>query len=189
MANEILQTDGVSAAFLGLGAANGAPGQSDIGPVMKGEAPGRTPSARRASDGEWPDDLSKLIDEAKTRALRRNFVEVEYAHALSKLAIACYGRKVGPGSAIDAAASALGVSRQALQPYGLISMCWTSEQLHEWVDRCASSGHALTPSHLLLLARLPRSLRIYWLERLVDSWADVRELRKQLRKKLPRTSE
>jgi hypothetical protein len=138
-----------------------------------------------APDGEAPprDDLEQLVDDALCAANELRFAHSEYAYRLAVLARAATGRRLHTGSAIDACARALGIRRQTLQPYAILTLRWKPDELRALFKRPGANGKPLSTSHLLLLARLPRSEREYWVERALTDGMEVHELRARLRKR------
>ena len=132
---------------------------------------------------DLPDDLRALVEEAERADRAVGAAEAHLVHCLAELSRAAQGRHVTGGSAIEACAAALGISRQTLQPLALIASRWGAAELREMFQRRGTRGRSMTASHMVLLARLPREQRAFWTERSLDGEVDVRELRRALGRK------
>jgi hypothetical protein len=130
----------------------------------------------------WKDDIARLVDEALRAANDLRRAHSEYAYRLAVLARAATGRRLSKGSAIEECARALGIRRQTLQPYSILTLRWKPEELRVLFGRPGANGRALSTSHLLLLARLPKSERDHWVERTLTEGLEVHELRARLRR-------
>lgn len=127
-----------------------------------------------------PSELSSLVAEVRAAARAANKAEAEYVCQLALLARAAYGRRAAGGDAMTVCAKAVGLTRQTLQPFVRIALCWTKDELCDLLAGGDPNGRALTSSHLAALARLPRSKRAHWTERALTEGMHVRELRKRV---------
>jgi hypothetical protein len=134
----------------------------------------------RPTATELPAELRDAVADALRTGSRLRLSETEYAYRMAVVARAATGHRVAVGSAMEACARALGVSRRTLQMYAPIAVRWTNDQFHALRRRRGPRGNALLMSHLLLIAPLTRQEREHWTERVLVEELDVRELRNRI---------
>src|ERR1700730_6956325 len=143
-------------------------GRRKLGSVPSG---GETPAL--------PADLHHCVADARRAAVALRLAEAENAYRLALLVGAATGRRLGhEGSAIEACAKMLGVARSTLQPFAIIAVCWSPQELRTLFGY---GDRSLSVSHLLIAARLPRPARDQWLERVHAERLGVHEFRRRLK--------
>jgi len=129
-----------------------------------------------------PEDLQRHVDAVRKAAYAVSSAETEYVCCLATLAQVAAHRRLSSGSAADACAHALGITRQTLQPYSLLLTRWEPEELRALLSRRNVHGRPLSLSHLLELARLPAAMRARWIERTLAEGLDAHALRAAIRR-------
>jgi DNA-binding response OmpR family regulator len=143
------------------------------------EASARQRRTRRSGTpgGEdLPEDLRELVGGVLSTAVELGTKESEYAYRLALLARAANGRRLDGRSATGACADAVSVSRQTLRLYASVAARWEPEDLPALLRRRDCKGRPLTTSHLVAIARAPRSSRDELTERALRDGLDVRQL-------------
>jgi CheY-like chemotaxis protein len=125
-----------------------------------------------------PADLRALAEDVLDSFAKERDLEAEQAYRLALLAKAAFAHRSPRGSAIEACARAVGLSRQTLQPYAIVASRWSAPELkHLLAERRNANGEPISISHLVVLAKLPRPARDTWLERVFAEGLTVRQLR------------
>ena len=139
----------------------------------------QAPSTSHAASNvpELPEDLRELVEHARAAGSAVRIAQAEYAYRLSLLALRAAGHRLGCVAAISAAATALGISRQTLQPYAVLAARWAPEDLRALFKLRTTHGRPLSVTHFLVLARLPRSKRDALIARALREGLDARTLR------------
>ncbi|HSY21881.1 MAG TPA: hypothetical protein VK841_07195 [Polyangiaceae bacterium] len=108
--------------------------------------------------------------------------EAQYILRMAEVARAARRGGAADESSINHCARALGISRQTLQPYAIVALRWTAQDLRDLFERRDCHGRPISLSHLLVLARLPLADRSRWIEVVLAEGTPVHELRARLRK-------
>jgi DNA-binding NarL/FixJ family response regulator len=138
--------------------------------------------AGREKHAELADELHALVEDVCDAAAEVLFVDAEYVFRMAVLAQKAYGAADDGDPQFAACARAVGLSRQALQPYVLVAKRWTREELRVLLaERRNVLGKPMSVSHLHLLARLPRHAREEWVERVFSEGLTVSGLQQLLR--------
>jgi hypothetical protein len=112
---------------------------------------------------------------------RMHAAEADYALRMAAVARAARRGGAGANSAVRQCASALGITRQTLQPYALVAMRWTHAELRSLFERHDCHGRRMSLSHLLILCRLPLAERRRRAEETLSEGLAVHELRRRVR--------
>lgn len=132
----------------------------------------------RSTESDLSPPLNHLVQDVLDTNAEALSLEAERAYRMALLARGAYG----DGRQFAASAKAVGLSRQALQPYILVASRWTSEELRSLLaERRNADGKPISVSHLQLMARLPRRARAEWVERVFAESLTVSELQELLR--------
>jgi hypothetical protein len=125
--------------------------------------------------------MHELVVAAVEAGARLHAAEAEYAFRMAAVARAARRGGATESSAVRACASALGITRQTLQPYALIGMRWTPEELRSLLERHDCNGRRISLSHLLILSRLSHAERQRRTEEVFAEGLAVHELRERIR--------
>ena len=161
----------------------GMNGTTDLGAETEAEAclHPRGPVGK----GECPDQLFAAVAQAEASL---HAAEAEYALRMAAVARAARRGGAGARSAVRACASALGITRQTLQPYALVAMRWKEAELRSLLERQDCNGRCISLSHLLILCRLPLAERQRRTEETFREGLAVHRLRERIRAgRAPRT--
>jgi hypothetical protein len=138
-------------------------------------------SARTAETSDGTALLQDLVAGVQQAISTLREAEAQYVLRMADVARAARRGGAADESSIDRCASALGISRQTLQPYAIIALRWTARDLRDLFGRRDSHGRPISLSHLLVLARLPQADRSHWIEVVLAEGMPVHELRERLR--------
>jgi hypothetical protein len=141
------------------------------------------PALRAATDDVGlPDDLRDRVDQIRRMALAIRTAEAEYVYQLALLAKAAAAYRFPDGSsATTVCAAAIGLGRTTLAAFALVAARWTAGELRQLLTLRDIRGQPLSVTHLLLVARLPRTIREPWIGRILAEGLDVRSLKRAMR--------
>ncbi|HSY23662.1 MAG TPA: hypothetical protein VK841_16155 [Polyangiaceae bacterium] len=128
-----------------------------------------------------PTPLRDLVATAAEAEARLHAAEADYALRMAAVARAARRGGATDNSAARACASALGITRQTLQPYALLGMRWTPAELRSLLERQDCHGRRVSLSHLLILSRLSHTERCRRTEEVFAEGLGVHELRRRIR--------
>ena len=125
--------------------------------------------------------MRNLVTAAIQAGARLHAAKAEYALQMAAVARAARRGGATDNSAARECASALGITRQTLQPYALLAMRWTPEELRRLLERQDCNGRRISLSHLLILSRLSHAERCRRTEEVFAQGLGVHELRGRIR--------
>jgi hypothetical protein len=132
-------------------------------------------------EADEPTPIRHLVAAAVQAGARLHAAEAEYALGMAAVARAARRGGATDNSAARECASALGITRQTLQPYALLAMRWTPQELRVLLERQDCNGRRISLSHLLILSRLSHAERLRRTEEVFVEGLGVHDLRARIR--------